>query len=349
MPTVLLSAPYMLRVWKRVRPVFEAFGVQVLLPQVRERLSEDELLAYAGQFDGALCGDDRFTARVLEACAPRLKVIAKWGTGVDSIDREAARRLGIAVYNTPDAFTEPVADTVMGFILAFARRIPWLDARLKAGHWEKTPALALHETTLGVIGVGNIGRAVLRRARAFGMRLLGNDIRPVDPEFVREVGVELVPLEELLRRSDFVSVNCDLNPSSYHLINRERLRMMKPSAVLINTARGSVVDEAALVEALEMGWIAGAALDVFEEEPLPANSPLRRMPNVLLSPHNANASPAAWERVHWSTLRKLWAGLGLDVEALEVWEARLQLEGKRGVLAPRRLDKDGGAPIIEGA
>ncbi len=326
MPTVLLSAPYMRRIWERVQPVFEAFGVEVLLPPVRERLEEEDLLRYAGRFDGALCGDDRFTARVLEACAPRLRVIAKWGTGVDSIDREAARRLGIAVYNTPGAFTEPVADTVMGFILAFARRIPWLDARVKAGKWEKVQARALHECTLGVIGVGNIGKAVLRRARAFGMRLLGNDIRPVDPAFVREVGVELVPLEELLRRADFVSVNCDLNPSSYHLINRERLALMKPTAVLINTARGPVVDEAALVEALEQGRLAGAALDVFEEEPLPAESPLRRLPNVLLSPHNANASPWAWERVHWNTLGCLWEGLGLSREALEAWRGGYVLE-----------------------
>ena len=326
MPTVLLTAPYMLRIWDRVQPVFEAFGIQVLRPQVRERLEEADLMAYAGQFDGALCGDDRFTARVLEACVPRLKVIAKWGTGVDSIDREAARRLGIAVYNTPGAFTDPVADTVMGFILAFARRIPQLDARMKAGGWEKVAARALNELTLGVVGVGNIGKAVLRRARAFGMRLLGNDIRPIDPGFLEEVGVEMVSLEELLRRADFVSLNCDLNPTSYHLINRERLALMKPTAVLINTARGPVVDEGALIEALVEGRIAGAALDVFEVEPLPEDSPLRRMPNVLLSPHNANASPRAWERVHWNTLRMLWKGLGLDAAALEAWERRHPLE-----------------------
>ncbi len=326
MPTVLLTAPYMLRIWERVRPVFEAFGLEVLRPEVRERLEEADLMAYAGRFDGALCGDDRFTARVLEACVPRLKVIAKWGTGVDSIDRDAARRLGIAVYNTPGAFTEPVADTVLGFILAFARQIPQLDARMKAGAWEKTAARALNELTLGVVGVGNIGKAVLRRARAFGMRLLGNDIRPIDPDFLKEVGVEMVSLEELLRRADFVSLNCDLNPTSYHLINRERLALMKPTAVLINTARGPVVDEAALIEALVEGRIAGAALDVFEVEPLPEDSPLRRMPNVLLSPHNANASPRAWERVHWNTLRMLWRGLGLDPSGLDEWERWHPLE-----------------------
>lgn len=326
MYTVLVTAPYMRRIWMRVQPIFDAFELQALLPPVNERLEEDDLLAYAGQFDAALCGDDRFTARVIEACAPRLKVIAKWGTGVDSIDREAAARFGIPVYNTPNAFSDPVADTVMGFILAFARRIPELDAAMKAGRWEKTLSRALNELTLGVVGVGNIGKAVLRRAKAFGMRLLGNDIRPIEPDFLREVGVEMVPLERLLREADFVSLNCDLNPTSYHLINRERLALMKPTAVLINTARGPVVDEQALIEALEQGRIAGAALDVFEQEPLPEESPLRRFPNVLLSPHNANASPKAWERVHWNTLRLVFRGLGLPENELLAWQARVRLE-----------------------
>ncbi|MGB9899073.1 phosphoglycerate dehydrogenase, partial [Thermanaerothrix sp.] len=278
---------------------------------------------YAGQFDGALCGDDRFSARVLEACSPRLKVISKWGTGIDSIDRAAATRLGIQVCNTPNAFTLPVADTVMGYILAFARQLPWMDRALKSGGWEKLLARSLSECTLGVIGVGNIGKAVLRRARAFGMKLLGNDIVPIAPDFIAEFGVEMTTLRDLLERSDFVSLNCDLNPTSYHLINAETLGWMKPTAVLINTARGPVVDEPALIEALRSGRIAGAALDVFEVEPLPLDSPLRRMENVLLAAHNANASPAAWERVHWNTLRNLFAGLELPTDELVTWQARL--------------------------
>ncbi|KPL82080.1 hypothetical protein SE15_13320 [Thermanaerothrix daxensis] len=322
--TVLISAPYFLAVLERFRPLFEAYQMDLITPAVTERLEEDALLAYAGQFDGALCGDDRFSARVLEACVPRLKVISKWGTGIDSIDREAAARLGIQVRNTPNAFTLPVADTVLGYILAFARQLPWMDRTLKAGGWEKRAARSLSECTLGVIGVGNIGKAVLRRARAFGMTLLGNDIVPIAPDFIAEYGVEMVPLRHLLERADFVSLNCDLNPTSYHLINAETLGWMKPTAVLINTARGPVVDEAALIAALQAGRIAGAALDVFEVEPLPLDSPLRRMENVLLAAHNANASPAAWERVHWNTLRNLFDGLGLPTEPLATWQARLR-------------------------
>ena len=123
-----------------------------------------------------MCGDDLYTARVLEACAPRLKVISKWGTGVDSIDSEACRRLGIMLYRTTNAFTTPVADSVLGYALAFARRQPWMDRDMKSGLWQKAPGHALSERMLGVIGVGNIGKAVTRRARAFGMRVLGNDI-----------------------------------------------------------------------------------------------------------------------------------------------------------------------------
>jgi D-3-phosphoglycerate dehydrogenase len=147
------------------------------------------------------------------------------------------------------------------------------------------------------------------------MRLLGNDIVPVADDFIAEVGVEMLPLQELLRQSDFISLNCDLNPSSFHLIDAQALARLGPQAVLINVARGAVVDEAALVEALRAGRLAGAALDVFEVEPLPLDSPLTGFDNVLLAPHNANSSPAAWARVHRNTLRNLFLGLGLPVPA----------------------------------
>ena len=143
---------------------------------------------------------------------------------------------------------------------------------------------------------------------------MANDIIEIRHDFVREMGVEMTSLEDLLARADFVSVNCDLNPTSVHLINAETLAKMKPSAVLINTARGPIVKEDDLVAALQNGTIAGAALDVFEFEPLPADSPLRQMENVMLAPHNSNSSPMAWERVHWNTIRNLLVGLGIPVD-----------------------------------
>ncbi len=326
MPAVLLTAPYLLPSIDRFRPVFSAYGLELIVPQVHERLSEEELLRFAGQFDATVCGDDRYTERVLQACAPRLKVISKWGTGIDSIDQQAAARLGIQVRNTPNAFTLPVSDSVLGYILSFARRLPWMDKKMKAGQWQKLPGRSLSECTLGVVGVGNVGKAVIRRARAFGMKILGNDIQPIAPDFILEYGVEMTTLEDLLARADFVSLNCDLNPTSFHLINAERLALMKPDAVLINTARGPVVNEPALVAALHSGRIGGAALDVFEVEPLPAHSPLLRLDNVLLAAHNANSSPSAWERVHRNTIRNLLDGLGMDASGLDAHLERVSIE-----------------------
>ncbi len=218
---------------------------------------------------------------------------------------------------TPNAFTLPVADSVIGYVLAFARRQPWMDHAMKSGVWEKLLLRSLSECTLGVVGVGRIGKAVLRRAKVFGMHLLGNDILEIEPDFIAENGVEMSTLEDLLARSDFVSLNCDLNPTSLHLINARTLAYMRAGAVLINTARGQIIDEPALVDALQREAIAGAALDVFEDEPLPLGSPLRKIENVLLAPHNANSSPAAWERVHWNTIRNLLEGLGMDASDLE--------------------------------
>ena len=320
MLSVLFSAPYMIPILDKLLPIFTRNDITLLVPDVHEHLSEETLLGYAGQFDGAVCGDDRYSERVLRACAPRLKVISKWGTGIDSIDREAAQQYGIKVFNTPNAFTLPVADTVLGYMLAFVRRLPWMDRQMKLGIWDKIPGRSLSECVLGVVGVGNVGKAVIRRARVFGMILLGNDIIEIAPDFVRENRLEMVPLEELLGRADFVSLNCDLNPTSYHLINARTLALMKSSAVLINAARGPVVDEPALIDALASGKIAGAALDVYEHEPLPPGNPLLKMDNVMLAPHNANSSPAAWERVHLNTLRNLFIGLNLPVDNLVIQE-----------------------------
>ena len=316
MPTVLFTAPYMIPFVDRFKPVFDRYGIELIVPDVRERMEEADLLKYAGQFDGAICGDDRYTERVLEACSPRLKIISKWGTGIDSIDAEACARYGIKIGRTPNAFTLPVADTVMGYILAFARRQPWMDKEMKGGKWEKIPGKSLGECSLGIIGVGTIGKTVARRARAFGMKIYGNDIVDIDHVFIAETGIEMTSLETLLQNSDYVSVNCDLNPSSHHLMNSNTFALMKPNAVLINSARGPIVEEPALIAALQNKRIAGAAMDVFEVEPLPHDSPLMKMDNVMLAPHNTNSSPSAWERVHWNTIKNLLDGLGIDASGL---------------------------------
>jgi D-3-phosphoglycerate dehydrogenase len=314
-----MTAPYMIPFLDRFNPVFAKYRIELIVPDVQERMEEDDLLKYAGQFDGTICGDDRYTARVIEACSPRLKIISKWGTGIDSIDASACSRFNIILSRTQNAFTTPVSDTVLGYMLAFARRGPWMDAAMKRGEWQKIPGKALSECTVGIIGIGNIGKAVTRRAKAFGMKVLGTDILEIDHVFVSESGIQMTDLYSLLSQSDFVSVNCDLNPTSHHLINSKTLAQMKSTAVLINTARGPIVDENALVAALSSGQIGGAALDVFEFEPLPLESPLLKMDNVMLAPHNSNSSPTAWERIHWNTIKNLVEGLGISV--VDSWPA----------------------------
>jgi D-3-phosphoglycerate dehydrogenase len=301
---VLVSAPYMQLVIDRFRKVFDDHDIELVIPPINERLGEEELLAWVAEVDGAICGDDRFTEKALRS-ASKLKVISKWGTGIDSIDLEACRELGIAVRNTPNAFSEPVADSVIGYMLCFARNLPWMDRKIREGIWHKIPGRALRECTLGIIGVGNVGKTVARRAICFGMRVLGNDIVEMPEEFQTKTGIHMVSKDELLKEADFVSLNCDLNLTSFHLMNESKFAMMKTTAVVINTARGPVIDERALIKALKNEKIAGAALDVFEDEPLPGDSPLRQMDNVMLAPHNANSSPEAWERVHQNTIKNL--------------------------------------------
>lgn len=301
---VLVSAPYMQPVIERFRGVFDKHNIELVIPPVDERLGEEELLTVIREIDGAICGDDHFTKQVLKS-APKLKVISKWGTGIDSIDVETCHELGIVVRNTPNAFSEPVADSVMGYMLCFARNLPWMDRKMREGVWHKIPGRSLRECTLGIVGVGDVGKALVRRAIAFGMRVVGNDLVEMPPDFLSETNIEMVSKEALLQEADFVSLNCDLNRTSYHLMNDHMLSLMRSTAVLINTARGPIVDEAALVRALEQKRIAGAALDVFEIEPLPPDSPLRKRENVMLAPHNANSSPEAWENVHRNTINNL--------------------------------------------
>lgn len=301
---VLISAPYMLPFVERFRLRFEKAGITLILAEVEERLEESDLLKYVADIDGVICGDDRFTEKVL-AAAPKLKVIAKWGTGIDSIDQAACQARGIAVRNTPNAFSVPVSDSVLAYMLCFARKTPWMSQAMRTGEWKKIPGKALAECTLGVVGVGHIGTMVLKKAAAFGMKLLATDIKPIDKKVLSQTAARSVSLPELLSESDFVSLNCDLNPTSHHLMNAQTFGQMKKEGVLINTARGPIVQETALITALRNGEIGGAALDVFEVEPLPTDSPLLRMPNVLTAPHNSNSSPQAWDFVHDNTIKNL--------------------------------------------
>ena len=304
MKKILLSAPYMLIDTDRFKGFFAEHNLDVTYANVVERMGEDELFDIIASYDGSICGDDPYTRRVLsKAC--NLKVISKWGTGIDSIDLQAAKEFGIKVCNTPNAFSHPVADTVLAYILAFARNVVSTTASMKNGIWSKTPCFALSERTLGIIGLGNIGTQVARRASAFGMNIIANDIKPIQPILLEQYGVEMVTKHDIYSNSDFISVHCDLNESSYHVLDYDAFDAMKKKPYIINTARGGHIKHEALLFALENGLIGGVGLDVFAIEPIPQNDPLLGFDNVLLAPHNSNSSPKYWNLVHENTLRSL--------------------------------------------
>lgn len=305
---ILISAPYMLRERAKIELMLSEYDWDVTWARVDERLEEDDLLPIIGQYEGIVCGDDRFTASVYDA-AKELKVIVKWGTGIDSINVSEANRRGIKVFRTPGAFTNPVADSTLSYILAFARNLSVNDYCLKNGGWDKPQSRALNEVTVGIIGFGAIGQAVASRLRPFGARVLAYDVVTKPNEIVEACGVSLVDLETLLRESNFVTLHCDLNPTSFHILKSREFDLMTKLPAVINTARGPLIKEIDLVNALNSNQISGAALDVFEVEPLPLDSPLRNDRRVFLAAHNSNSSPRCWDLVHSGSLKMLWEGL----------------------------------------
>jgi phosphoglycerate dehydrogenase-like enzyme len=271
------EAPYLRRL--------ESAGLEVVRRIGKARkLSENELIeALPGVF-GTLAGSEPYTERVFKS-APDLRVIGRWGVGHDAIDLEAATRHQVAVCIAAGGNHEAVADYAFALMAALQRGLRDNTTKVCQVRWETTFRPGLWRSTVGIVGLGRIGKAVARRCRGFEMRILATEPAP-DLAFVREHGIELVPLPELLRRADLVTLHCPLSPATRHMIDADRLALMKPSAYLVNTARGPLVDEAALHQALATGRIAGAGLDVFEVEPL-GRSLLLALENVLLSPHIA--------------------------------------------------------------
>ena len=274
-----------------------AYPVEVYDPAVRGDAGEDQLIALARQADALIpTVADAISERVL-AASSRLRIVAQFGVGTDNIDLEAARAHDIIVTNTPGVLTDATADFAFTLLLAIARHLRAADAFVREGafqRWETTLLLGmeLRGKVLGIVGLGRIGRAMARRALGFGMKIVYHNRQRANPTIERELSARHVSLEELLERSDAVSLHCALNDDSRHLLNAAAFARMKPSALLINTARGPVVDEAALVQALEAGQLAGAGLDVFEQEPA-AHPGLLTHPRVVLAPHLGSATVEA--------------------------------------------------------
>lgn len=275
----------------------ESAGYEVHAPQLRgQQFSAEELAPMMVGVAGMIAGDDDLNRSFFEA-SPDLRVLIRWGIGMDSVDHQAAADHRVTVRNTPGVFGREVADQAIGYMLALARGIPAVDAGVRRGEWPKFEGITLAGQRVGIVGAGAIGREIQKRAVAFGC-----DTVFADP-YARQELLEapLVPLEQLLATSRFVVLACPLSPETHHLLDDTRLDLVAPGSYVVNVARGPVIDEAALVRALDQGRLAGAGLDVFEVEPLPSDSGLRSRPNVVLGAHNAsntrqgvaNASAAA--------------------------------------------------------
>lgn len=269
-------------------------GFKIIESPYDRPLTEEEMCELIRGVSGLIVGLDPVTEKVVN-CADKLRIIAKHGVGVDNIDIRAAAERGIIVSNTPGGNDVSVAELAFALMLGLARALPWHDSIVKMGQWSRSIGVELCGKTLGIVGLGRVGKALAERAKAFGMVLLAVEPAP-DTEFCRGLGIRLVSLGELLRESDFVSLHVPLVPSTKGMIGEPELRTMKPTAFIINTSRGGIVDEDALAKALNNGWIAGAALDAFSEEP-PLGNPLLSCDNVILTPHIGANTKDAVERM----------------------------------------------------
>ncbi len=279
MVKVLVAAP----LHEKAIEVLKNAGFEVLYDEYPD---EERLVELVKDVEAIIVrSKPKVTRKVIEA-APKLKVIGRAGVGLDNIDLEAAKERGIKVVNSPGASSRSVAELVLALMFNVARKVAFADRKMREGVWAKKQCMGieLEGKTLGIVGFGRIGYQIAKIAKALGMNILLYDPYP-NEERAKEVGGKFVDLETLLRESDVVTLHVPLIDATYHLINEERLKIMKPTAILINAARGAVVDTNALVKALREGWIAGAGLDVFEEEPLPKEHPLTKLDNVVLTPH----------------------------------------------------------------
>ncbi|MDR3076984.1 MAG: phosphoglycerate dehydrogenase [Synergistaceae bacterium] len=266
-------------------PALEALGKfadEVAYNPHGRPLAEDELIPLLSGCDGFIAGLDFVTERVINSCG-RLKVISRYGAGVDRVDIAAASARGVCVCNTPGANAQAVADLAFGLMLGVARRIPMLDRMTREGKWVRSTGVELYGKTIGILGLGAIGKAVARRAAGFSMKVLAYDPF-IDEAYAEANGIEPTGFDRLVREANFISLHLPMTGETRHIIGEDAMRSMKPGAVIVNTARGGLIDEAAAYELLKSGHLGGLGLDAYEEEP-PSKSPLLELDNVVMTPH----------------------------------------------------------------
>jgi D-3-phosphoglycerate dehydrogenase len=258
------------------------YGCEIVENPFNRPLKEGDLIPLLADADGVIAGLDEYSRKAIFS-SKMLKVISRYGVGIDNIDLQAARERGIIVVNTPEVNTQAVADLAFGLLLAVCRKIAQAHFSTQNGSWKRLVGRGVYKKSIGIIGLGRIGKAVAERARGFSMEILAHDVKQ-DESFCQSLGIHFLPLHELLAKADFVTLHCDLNPGSKGIIGARELALMKKTAYLVNTARGGLIDENALFDALRDKRIAGAALDAFQNEP-PFGSPLLTLDNIVTTPH----------------------------------------------------------------
>lgn len=318
MAKLLVTCGHLQRHIGRYEQHLNEHGVEAWVPPLTgQQFGAVEMAAMLPEVDVAIAGDDDLSAPVLEAgVAGRLRGLVRWGIGTDNVDKPTATRLGLPVYNTPGMFSNEVADLAMGHVLNLARHIHKMDRDVRTGLWTRYEGRSLSGLTLGVVGLGGIGREICRRGVAFGMRVIGSDVVAIDQGVLGQVGATQLPFEAVIAEANIIVVACNLTPENRHLFNAESFARMKRGVMFVNVARGPLVDETALIAALESGQVGTAGLDVFETEPLPAESPLRGFDNVLFGTHSGSSTAEAIQRTNRISVDIALAMLGIGAERL---------------------------------
>ena len=300
----------MLGMIESFRHLFEERGIELSAPNVVQTMSVDELKEIVPEHDGWIIGDDPAIREVFEAGkAGNLKAAVKWGIGVDNVDFNACRDLDIPIINTPNMFGAEVSDVAMGYIIALGRETFEIDRSVRAGGWPKPRGISLSGKTVALIGYGDIGKNAAKRLVAADMKVIAYDPAISQPESLHSI--EFAQWPQQLNRADYILVTCALTPSSQNMVNTETLAMTKQGVRVVNVGRGPVIDEKSLISALQSGHVYSAALDVFEVEPLPMDSPLRSHPRCVFGSHNASNTSDAVQRTSEIAINKLFEFLNI--------------------------------------
>lgn len=306
---ILVTCPPMLGMINEFTPIAGKRGFELVPAEVTQTLSESELINLLPQYDGWIIGDDPATRRVFEAGkSGQLKAAVKWGIGVDNVDFAACKDLGIPIINTPNMFGGEVADVAVGYVIGLARQLFLIDRGIRNGEWPKPAGMSLAGKHVALVGFGDIGRSAAKRLAAFDMPIVAYD--PGNDDDGGISGVERVAWPQRIGEADFIIFTCALNAKNHHMLDAVALAQAKPGVHVINVARGPLIDELALSAALQSGQVTAAALDVFEDEPLPSESPLRGLPQCIFGSHNGSNTRDAVRRASLQAMERLFGFLG---------------------------------------